>query len=666
MKLAYGGVRHKLRCICGYLLSDGITERQPQRHKQSAEHRKWRTDGSGALHRERPSKLPPPWLLSLCMATAAAEPAFTANTSCSATHGMCVLHDSTGCPLNCEVSANALAPLRYTGGTDCNSGRNTCTCNFWDDPKSTKLCFAASGDEVACNGVDVLKGATADPLRCMEACRSSAACSHAFFRPWPGECFLSEACVGRISVWVGSGPKQGGVTFVKFSSHSDGPAGSPVPLHGSDRRDGNCRQRMCRTRAMYIRLARVCPASSALLDTFVTSEEAATPSQCQRLCDGTPLCTAVTASRQPPSCALYRTCDGPTNARPTDAWPSPESPLSFRADARANSLLGAVRWDVPLLHSTFTADPSARVFNGSLYVIMSHDTDRRMQWPPRDEGQFQMASYRLMRAASPEKPIEDLGEPLTLEQVPWATSQLWAPDLIRGRDGRYHLIFPAKDRNGTFRLGAAHASRPSGPYTADPNPFLGSSSIDPSVFIDHKKGGNVYVFFGGLWGGQLERWRQAPPASGAALGPLVARLNVGMTAFEGVVAEVSIVDERGQPLKAADESRRFFEGPQVFERAGTYYLLYSTGTTHRIVYATARSVLGPFKYRGIILGPVSGWTTHASAVLWDGAWYLLHHDSTCSFGETARRCTKAARMEFVEVGGHGGDAILLIVNKTVN
>ena len=94
----------------------------------------------------------------------------------------------------------------------------------------------------------------------------------------------------------------------------------------------------------------------------------------------------------------------------------------------------------------------------------------------------------------------------------------------------------------------------------------------------------------------------------------------------------------------------FFEGAQVIERGGTFYLLYSTGTTHRMVYATATQPLGPFVYRGAFLDEVWGWTTHGSAVEWWGDWFYLHHDSACSMGDTARRCVKAAHMEFADDG----------------
>ena len=55
-------------------------------------------------------------------------------------------------------------------------------------------------------------------------------------------------------------------------------------------------------------------------------------------------------------------------------------------------------------------------------------------------------------------------------------------------------------------------------------------------------------------GGQLERWR---PADGRARGPLVARLNRGMSAFVGGVQEVRIVDgATRRDLQASDGKRR--------------------------------------------------------------------------------------------------------------
>jgi hypothetical protein len=107
-----------------------------------------------------------------------------------------------------------------------------------------------------------------------------------------------------------------------------------------------------------------------------------------------------------------------------------------------------------------------------------------------------------------------------------------------------------------------------------------------------------------------------------------------------------IVDESGMPLKAGDEERRYFEGPWMHKRGGLYYLSYSTGTTHKIVYATSASPHGPYQFRGTILPPVVGWTTHHCIVEFEGRWWLFYHDSTLSGGLDHKRCVKVAPLEY--------------------
>ena len=84
--------------------------------------------------------------------------------------------------------------------------------------------------------------------------------------------------------------------------------------------------------------------------------------------------------------------------------------------------------------------------------------------------------------------------------VPWATGNAWAPTIIE-RDGKYYFYFPAKDKQDVFRIGAAVGSSPAGPFAARPEPIAGSYSMDPAVFKDTD--GKYYMYFGGLWGGQL-------------------------------------------------------------------------------------------------------------------------------------------------------------------
>lgn len=306
--------------------------------------------------------------------------------------------------------------------------------------------------------------------------------------------------------------------------------------------------------------------------------------------------------------------------------------------------------DQPLISHVFTADPSAHVFGERLYLYPSHDIDSGIE--SNDNGdQYAMRDYHVFSLEDIDGPVTDHGVALALEEIPWASQQLWAPDAAE-RDGRYYLYFPARDTKGLFRIGVAVSDSPTGPFIPDPEPIAGTYSIDPCSFIDDD--GQAYLYFGGLWGGQLQCWPgntydsqgKEPEGSVPALGPRVARLTDDLRGLASPVQELVILDELGQPLRAEDHDRRFFEGVWVHLYQGRYYLSYSTGDTHFLVYATSDSPLGPFTYQGRILEPVLGWTTHHSIVQYQGKWYLFHHDATLSGGINHLRCVKVKELVY--------------------
>ncbi|TYP74666.1 glycoside hydrolase family 43 protein [Paenibacillus methanolicus] len=308
----------------------------------------------------------------------------------------------------------------------------------------------------------------------------------------------------------------------------------------------------------------------------------------------------------------------------------------------------------PLVKHIYTADPSAHVFEGKIYIYPSHDLDNERE--SNDNGdQYDMEDYHVLSMEDADAECVDHGEALHVKDVPWASKQMWAPDAA-SRDGKYYLFFPARDHEDVFRIGVATGSRPEGPFAAEPNYIPGSFSIDPAVFVDDD--GQAYMYFGGLWGGQLEKWRtgeydaagEGPGADEPALGPRAARLSDDMLTFREQPGEIEIVDDAGNPILAGDEERRYFEGPWMHEYNGRYYLSYSTGTTHQIVYAIGDNPLGPFVFQGTILTPVLGWTTHHSIVQFQDEWYLFYHDSSLSGGADNKRSVKMAELSYNEDG----------------
>src|SRR4051812_2545788 len=305
----------------------------------------------------------------------------------------------------------------------------------------------------------------------------------------------------------------------------------------------------------------------------------------------------------------------------------------------------------PLITNIYTADPSAHVFNGTIYIYPSHDTDTGA--PEKDDGShFAMKDYHILSMDSIPGPVVDHGVALDIKDIPWAGRQLWAPDAAF-KNGTYYLYFPVKDKQDIFRIGVATSTSPTGPFKAQPQPIEGSYSIDPAVFTDDD--GSSYMYFGGIWGGQLQRWQsgkydstatQEPTDTAApALTAKMAKMSKDMLHFDGPVKDVVIVDKNGKPLRVGDHNRRFFEASWMHKYNGKYYFSYSTGDTHFICFAIGDKPYGPFTYQGVILNPVQGWTNHESIVQFKGKWYIFYHDTQLS-GKTHLRNVKVAELHY--------------------
>ncbi|MEO8236480.1 MAG: glycoside hydrolase family 43 protein [Flavobacterium sp.] len=304
----------------------------------------------------------------------------------------------------------------------------------------------------------------------------------------------------------------------------------------------------------------------------------------------------------------------------------------------------------PLVSHIYTADPSAHVFNGKIYIYPSHDIDAGI--PFNDNGDhFGMEDYHVFSMEDMESEIVDNGVALHVKDVLWAEKQMWAPDAAF-KDGKYYLYFPAKRSNGIFQIGVAISNSPTGPFIPEPEAIKGSYSIDPAVFEDED--GKFYLYFGGIWGGQLQKYRNnkfseennEPQDDEPALGPIVAALTDDMKQFAESPREIKILDKNGDVLVAGDNQHRFFEGPWLHKYNGKYYFSYSTGDTHFICYATGDNPYGPFTYQGRILNPVIGWTSHHSICKVEDKWYLFYHDSSLSKGITHLRSIKVTEITY--------------------
>lgn len=254
----------------------------------------------------------------------------------------------------------------------------------------------------------------------------------------------------------------------------------------------------------------------------------------------------------------------------------------------------------PIITGQFTADPTARVFEGKLYLYPSHDipspVERLKEW-------FCMADYHVF---SSENLVDwtDHGMILSQENVPWVDSEsysMWAPDCVY-KDGKYYFYFPAspKGKKG-FNVGVAIADKPYGPFKPLPEPIKGVGGIDPCVLLDTD--GQAYLY----WSGR---------------GLNVAKLKDNMTELAS------------EPVLVADVEDGFKEGPFAFKHNGKYYLTYPwvKDKTECLAYAMSDNPMGPFEYKGIIMeqSPTGCWTNHHSLVEYKGQWYLFYHHNDYS------------------------------------
>ena len=157
-----------------------------------------------------------------------------------------------------------------------------------------------------------------------------------------------------------------------------------------------------------------------------------------------------------------------------------------------------------LVPNDYMADPAVHVFDGKVYIYPSHDRESGIE--ENDNGDhFDMNDYHVFSTDDiMNGEIKDHGVVLAVKDIAWAGRQLWDCD-VAYKNGKYYMYFPLKDQTDIFRIGVATSDKPYGPFVPEKDPIRGSYSIDPAILDDGD--GNYYMYFGGLWGGQLQRYR---------------------------------------------------------------------------------------------------------------------------------------------------------------
>ena len=318
----------------------------------------------------------------------------------------------------------------------------------------------------------------------------------------------------------------------------------------------------------------------------------------------------------------------------------------------------------------YIPDGEPRVFDGRVYIYGSHDLAGGQK--------YCMGDYVTWSA-----PVKDLTD-WRYEGVIYKRTQdpsnaddkmdLWAPDVVRGADGRYYMYY-CFSFNPEF--GVAVSDSPAGPFSFYghvhyPQDVYGGKELrdnfpfDPGVLVDDD--GRVFLYYG------------FSPAKPLPAPPLEAFLEMGMSREEAqaqlqaiastkfsdgafvVELEQDMLTVKGQPHlmvpgeKIAEgtgyEGHGFFEASSMRKVGDRYYFIYSSSVSHELCYATSDHPDKGFTYGGVIVSngdigykgnkrprAMMG-NNHGSIIEIDGRWYIFYHRQTHGTESSRQGCAE--------------------------
>lgn len=320
----------------------------------------------------------------------------------------------------------------------------------------------------------------------------------------------------------------------------------------------------------------------------------------------------------------------------------------------------------------YIPDGEPHVFGDRVYLYGSHDKAR--------SGRFCVQDYTVWSA-----PIDDLSSwtnhGVTYKKIQDPRSRkgrevdYYAPDCVRGNDGRYYLYYCAMGPN-TKNFGpmsVAVSDSPRGPFEylgdisyPDGSPVLKYLTNDPAVINDN---GRIWLYYG---------WGLARDFRSKMLSPiynLVQKMLFGRSVDEIKATKPSILScavlelsddmmtVKGEPKAVLDSKttapkdselyhHAFYEAPSIRKIGDTYYLVYSSGENNELAYATSKYPDRNFEYRGVIISnsdlgykgnkkkKAPAGTIHGGIECINGKWYVFYHRCTNNTDFSRQACAE--------------------------
>jgi len=252
----------------------------------------------------------------------------------------------------------------------------------------------------------------------------------------------------------------------------------------------------------------------------------------------------------------------------------------------------------PIIRHKYTADPSAMVHKGKLYLYTGHDVC------PLKEERYVMKEW-LVFSTDDMKTWTEHTIPLRITDFAWAKGDAWASQVIE-RNGKFYWYVAVNHATiPGMSIGVAVSDSPTGPFkdakgaaiitnnATTEQTKISWDDIDPTVMIDDD--GQAYLYWGN-------------------------------TQCYYVKLKENMIDTIG-PIVAVTNLQRFTEAPWIHKYKGRYYLSYASEFPEKIVYAMSKKITGPWQYKGI-LNELAGNsnTNHQSIVSFKDKWYFIYHN----------------------------------------
>ena len=363
----------------------------------------------------------------------------------------------------------------------------------------------------------------------------------------------------------------------------------------------------------------------------------------------------------------------------------------------------------------YVPDGEPHVFGDRIYLFGSHDKEG-------GERYCAMGNYVGWSA-----PVEDLTD-WRYEGVIYRTEQdpnshegfgdLYAPDVVRGNDGRYYLYYglsgAADSEEYENRIGVAVCDTPAGKYeyygfVRNPEGSIYSRYLvgDPAVINDD---GTIRLYCGWSLSSGAAAAHGREPAKSDHKPAAISReqlLQAEMMLFKKTREElereeedimgantIAIADDMltvvGDPKRivpgefAANntsfEGHAFYEASSIRKVKGIYYFIYSSQLSNELCYATSKYPDRDFVYRGTIhsngdigykgrkpedrLNMTAN--NHGSIECINGKWYIFYHRQTHNSTFSRQACAEPivleedgsiAQVECTSCGLNGGPLI---------